>query len=123
MNWIRVLIYGVALWLIPFVVAFLLFEVRTVDRALFESLITVTAVVSAVVLTLAFFRGETRTGLTFGLALGFAWAVISIVLDLPIFLLVFQMSLAEYVVDIALTYVSIPAITTGIAVARRRSGS
>lgn len=53
--------------------------------------------------------------------LGLAWAAVSIVIDLPIFLLVFQMSLPDYTADIALTYLAFPAITTGIALAGQAS--
>lgn len=55
------------------------------------------------------------------LTLGFAWAAISIAIDLPIFLYVFHMALPDYAADIALTYLAFPAITAGIALATRRA--
>jgi hypothetical protein len=117
MNWKRVLGYGVAVWLVPFAVAFVLFGIRDGNRALFESLITVTAVLSAVALALYYFRGAIGVDLRHGLVVGFAWAAISIVIDLPVFLAIFRMTLPDYVADIAITYLAIPAITTGIAIA------
>lgn len=45
-----------------------------------------------------------RCRLREGLTLGFAWAAISVAIDLPIFLYVFHMALADYAADIALTY-------------------
>ena len=117
MNWKRILGYGIVLWLVPFAVAFVLFGVRESNRALFESLITVIGVGCAVGASLLFFRKERVAGLAPGLVLGFAWAAISIAIDLPIFLAVFKMALADYAADIALTYLSFPLITTGIAVA------
>ena len=118
MNWKRVVVYGVVLWLVPFAVAFVLFGVREGNRALFESLITVTGVVTEVVLALLYFRKVERADLAHGLTLGVAWAIISIVIDLPIFLAIFRMPLTDYLADIALSYLSMPAITTGIALAK-----
>jgi hypothetical protein len=60
-----------------------------------------------------------RCRLREGLTLGFAWAAISVGIDLPIFLYVFHMALADYAADIALTYLAFPAITGGIALATR----
>lgn len=117
MNWRRVIVYGVLLWLVPFAISFVLFGLRQDNRALFESLIAVTGVVAAVVGALAYFRNQ-QAGLGRGLGLGLAWAAISIAIDLPFFLIVFDMPLSDYLADIALTYLAFPAITTGIALAR-----
>jgi len=119
MNWKRVVGYGLVLWLVPFLIAFVLFRVRQDNRALFESLITVTGVACAVLASLGYFRDASRPGPAPGLGVGIAWAAISIAIDLPIFLEVFGMSLSEYAADIALTYLAFPAITLGIALARR----
>ena len=118
MNWKRVIGYGIVLWAIPFAVSFLLFPVREANRPLFESLIVVVGVTLAVMAALRYFRETKTVNVGSGLTLGFAWAAISVIIDLPIFLLVFQMGLFEYLADVALTYLSFPAITTGIALAR-----
>jgi hypothetical protein len=118
-NWKRVLGYGVAVWLVPFAVAFVVFGLRDGNRALFESLITVTAVVSEVALAYYYLRRVPRDdGIGNAIVVGAAWAAISIVIDLPIFLLVFRMPLADYIADIAVSYLAIPAITAGMAAAR-----
>lgn len=117
MNWKRTAGYGIVLWLVPFLVAFALFTVRESNRPLFESLITVLGVACAVAASLLFFRNVREIGLGSGLAVGFAWAAISILIDLPIFLGVFGMPLPVYAADIALTYLAFPLITTGIAAA------
>jgi hypothetical protein len=105
------------LWLVPFFVSVVLFGVRQSNRALFESLMTVTGVACAVAASLHFFRNIREAGLLPGLEVGFPWAAISVPIDLPIFLKVFDMPLPEYAADIALTYLAFPLITTGIAVA------
>ncbi|MDP1750333.1 MAG: hypothetical protein Q8L22_12815 [Reyranella sp.] len=117
MNWKRIAGYGIILWLVPFAVAFVLFSVRQNNRPLFESLIAVVGVGCTVAASVYFFRNVEETGLAPGLGVGFAWAAISILIDLPIFLGVFRMPLPEYAADIALTYLAFPLITTGIAMA------
>ena len=74
----------------------------------------------AILAALHYFRDARGVNLSQGLLLGLVWAVISIVIDLPIFLAVFHMSLPDYAADIALTYLAFPAITAGIAVAQGR---
>jgi hypothetical protein len=121
MNWKRVAGYGGMLWLVPFLVALALFDVRQNNRALFESLMTVIGVGCAVTASLHFFRRAGSTGLRAGLEVGLAWAAISVLIDLPIFLRVFGMPLADYAADIALTYLAFPLITAGIAVAMEQA--
>jgi hypothetical protein len=120
MKWRRAVVYGTALWAIPFAVSFGLFRVHETNRALFESLITVIGVTTTVVAALYYQRDARRTNLQEGLLLGVIWAAISVAIDLPIFLAVFRMPLPDYAADIALTYLAFPAITAGIAVAQRR---
>jgi len=122
MNWMRAVGYGLALWAIPFALSFVLFGIHESNRALFESLITVVGVTSAVLAALYYFRDARGVNLSQGLLLGLVWAVISILIDLPIFLAVFHMPLADYAADIALTYLAFPAISAGIAVAQGRDG-
>ena len=82
--------------------------------------LTVLGVALAVIGALYYFRDNRAPDLRQGVVLGFAWAAISIVIDLPIFLAVFQMTLPDYAADIALTYLAFPAVTTGIALAQQR---
>lgn len=118
MKWNRVAGYGLALWFVPFAVSFVLFSIRESDRALFESLITVVGVASAVTGAVLYFRDVEKSDRKAGLLLGLIWAAISIIVDLPIFLWIFDMPLRNYVVDIALSYLAFPAITMGIAAAK-----
>lgn len=121
MDWKRVVSLGVALWLVPFLVAVVLFGVRADNRALFESLITVTGVTCAVAAALWYFHDRAGGGPREGGLLGAAWPAISILIDMPIFLVALQMALPDSVADIALTYLAFPVITTGIALALQQS--
>lgn len=117
MNWQRATVFGILLWLVPFAVAFVLFGIRQDNRALFESIITVVGVFSAVVASVAYFSNR-QPSLGDGVSIGLFWAAVSILIDLPVFLFIFNMPLGEYVADIAVSYLAFPIITTGIAVAK-----
>ncbi len=119
MSWKRVALFGFVLWLVPFAASLALFGLRDGNRALFESLITVVGVWSASMAALIYFRSGAESGLGRGLVVGLAWAAISIAIDLPLFLAVFRMALADYVADIAVTYGAFPAITVAVAAARK----
>lgn len=121
MKWWRVLGLGIGLWALPFLVAFVLFALRETNRPLFESVITVVGVTLAVVASLSYFRDAARPDLRSGLLLGIAWLAISVIIDLPIFIVVFGMSLPKYAADIAVTYLCFPVIAAGIAIAQGRA--
>jgi hypothetical protein len=50
-----------------------------------------------------------------GLVVGVVWLAISVVFDLGMIVAAFAMPLDKYAVDVALSYLMIPAITTAIA--------
>ena len=115
MNWVRIVLYGVALWLVPFALSFALFGIHDTDRSLFESLITLTGVGLAILAAYFNFRDAPHPTLREGLVVGLVWAGISIAIDLPIFLLGFHLGLLNYLEDIALTYLAFPIIAVGVA--------
>ncbi len=109
--------------LIPFVVAFLVFPLRASSRPLFESIMPVTVTITAVFLGVRYFRQVTRDHVREGVLMGLSWLAICILIDAPLMLFggPMQMSLAEYMGDIGLTYVIIPAVTVGIGAALARA--
>jgi hypothetical protein len=63
---------------------------------------------------LIYFLGEGRGSLRDGILLGFGWLMISIVLDLIFFMQgPMKMPFMDYLADIGITYLIIPAITIG----------
>lgn len=66
MRWKRVVVYGLALWALPFALSFVLFGVRESNRALFESSVTVVGVSLAVIAALYFFRDNSAPDLRQG---------------------------------------------------------
>jgi hypothetical protein len=109
-----VLVYGFLIWLIPFVVAVLIFPIHETDRPLFESIMPVTVTLSVVVFSVLYFKRLGDRFLKEGILLGIIWFLMSIAIDLIMFSSgPMKMGTADYFKDIGLTYLIIPFITTG----------
>jgi hypothetical protein len=108
-------LYGFVLWLIPFAAAMVLFQVRNNQRPLFESIMPVVLAICATILADLYWRKVEVHFVREGILLGVVWLVISIVLDLLMFMWgPMRMSLANYMMDIGITYLIYPAITIGM---------
>jgi hypothetical protein len=108
------LVFGFLIWLIPFTVSILIFPLRTSNRPLFESIMPVVVTLCAVVLSILYFRKLGGGFVREGILLGVMWFVISIVIDLLMFMWgPMKMTFAEYMMDIGLTYLVIPTVTIG----------
>jgi len=105
-------LYGFLVWLVPFVVALCISPLRTSARPLFESIMPVVLTLSVVVCLILDFRRLDRNFLREGIVAGLVWLAMSLALDFPMFSAgPMKMSLAEYMMDIGLTYLIIPSIT------------
>ena len=114
-SWKKALLYGVLVWVIPFVVAIFIYPIRTNDRALFESIMPVVLTLSVVSLTTFYFEKTNANFLREGIIVGVVWLGISLALDLLMFVRgPINMSLNDYLKDIGLTYLIIPTITVGL---------
>ncbi len=116
----KALLLGLLVWLVPFVVAFGIFQLKTSWRSLFESIMPVTLAATVTGSALLYFRKTSAPSLREGLLLGLIWWAISLAIDLPLMLSPpISMPPLEYAADIGLTYLMIPILTLGIAAARR----
>jgi hypothetical protein len=107
--------YGFLIWLIPFAAAMALFQVRTTQRPLFESIMPVVLVICGVVFARRYIRRVTARHLQHGLAVGLLWLAMSVALDLPLMLAApIAMTLPDYLMDVAVTYLVYPIITVGL---------
>jgi hypothetical protein len=92
-----------------------LFQVRATQRPLFESIMPVVLVLCGVIFARRYFRRVTSDYWWHGLGLGLLWVVMSVTLDLPLMLAApIAMTLPDYVMDIAVTYLVYPVLTVGI---------
>jgi hypothetical protein len=117
-SWRRAINLGLLVWLIPFLVAFVAFPLKSSWRSLFESIMPLVLAGVVVLSAVLYFRRVRAVSLKEGIWLGALWLVISVVIDLPLMLSPpLNYSITEYAADIGLTYLMIPVITAGIAIA------
>jgi hypothetical protein len=110
------LLYGFLLWLIPFIVAFLIFPLKTSSPPLFESIMPVVLTACVVVFSNLYFKRLEAQFLSEGIILGALWFVVSLGLDLLMFMWgPMQMTFANYMMDIGLTYLIFPIVTIGFS--------
>ncbi|MFH1098614.1 MAG: hypothetical protein V1723_01690 [Candidatus Uhrbacteria bacterium] len=106
--------YGFLVWAMPFVVAFLIFPLRSSDRPFFESIMSVAVTAATVIFTVLYFQTIETSFLKEGILLGAIFFAVSIALDLLMFSRgPMAMSFVEYIKDIGFTYLLIPTITIG----------
>ena len=118
------LLYGFLVWLIPFISGVLLFSVHESNRILFESIMPIIVTVSVVVFAMLYLKKQLSDYLNEGVSLGIVWLVISVVIDLLLFMWgPMKMTFLDYIGDIGLTYLIIPIITVGMgALVEKREG-
>lgn len=120
-SWRKAILFGFMIWLIPFIVAFIAFPLKESWRSLFESVMALTLSIVVVACALRYFSRVKTAFLREDIRLGILWFAISVVIDLPLMLSPpINYTLAEYAADIGLTYLMMPAITVGIALAISR---
>jgi hypothetical protein len=113
---LKIILFGFLVWLIPFLVAFAIFPLRVYMRPLFESIMPLTLTIIVVILAYYYLKNMEVNFVKEGVIIGFAWFIINIAIDLIMFMPAspMQMSFADYMMDIGLTYVMIPVITVGM---------
>lgn len=120
---VKLVLYGFLVWLVPFLVSLIIFPLKSTMNPLFESIMPV--VISATVVTFAFYylKGIKKNIMKEGLMAGVVWIVISLIIDIALFLPAspMQISLNSYLMDIGTTYLMIPIITTGMGVASQNN--
>lgn len=118
-SWKWAIINGVLLWLIPFLAAFPIFPMKDNNPFLFHSILGIVAVTTCIILILHYFKKTGENSVKEGFYLGSIWLAINLALDLPIFLLIFQMPIGSYFSEIGLGYILYPVLTTGFSLATK----
>ena len=115
-KYVKLVGFGFLIWLIPFLVSFVIFPLKTSNRPLFESIMPVVLVFAVMISSVLYFKKIDKDSLKEGILAGVLWFVISLVIDLLLFLTVspMQMSFIDYMTDIGLTYLIILMIPMGI---------
>lgn len=118
-SWGKVIGIGCLVWLVPFIVAFMVFPIHASNRPLFESIMAVAVTGSAVGFGIWYLKNITRDIVIEAVKLGILWFVISVLIDAPLMLLggPMKMTQGQYLSDIGVTYLCIPIVTWGLGYA------
>lgn len=115
-KYLKIVLFGFLVWLIPFLVSFFVFPLKATMRPLFESIMPLVLTIVVIILAYYYLKNLDANYIKEGVLIGIIWFIINIAIDLFIFLppSPMQMSFADYMMDIGLTYVIIPVITIGM---------
>ena len=118
---LRIVLFGVLVWAIPFVLGMLLFPLQTRSPELFNTLMSVAVCAAGSGIGLLLMKKQTEHTRNNAILIGFKWAAICIIIDLPIFMLGLDMGIQHYLSDIGMTYLMLPIILWALARASRIS--
>ncbi|MFA6269524.1 MAG: hypothetical protein WC652_06925, partial [archaeon] len=102
--------YGFILWLIPFLISFLFFDMQgklTASAGLFNSVMSVVIIIVMAVLLLKYTKKISVNYLQESINAGIVWFLMSIILDILILVPMAKIDLGIYFTDIGLGYVVI----------------
>lgn len=118
------LIYGFLLWLIPFVVAIIIFPLKQSKSPLFETVMPIALTVCVVFFAVSYFKKVESSFLSESIKLGIIWFGISLAIDLCMFTWgPMKMSFYNYMTDIGLTYLIFPIATVGFGLLLEQKAS
>jgi len=115
-KYLKIVFFGFIAWLVPLVVSFFIYPLKTAGNPLFESIMPLAITIIVVVLASLYLKNLKTDFIRDGVIIGFAWFIICIAIDLVLFLPPnpMQMSFVNYIEDIGITYLMIPIITIGM---------
>lgn len=123
-KYVKIVIFGILLWLIPFLMGFLFFDQEgnlVISEIFFKSIMIVIGSMFGVIFGVTYFRDIKEDYLKEGVILGIIWLIINWVSDLIMVLIgFFPLSIQKYFLDIGLRYLTMPIYTTGIGYALKQ---
>jgi len=101
--------FGILIWLVTFIVSIIIYPIREDNRVFFESIMPVILTLVVIKSTILFFIKVDKDYFKEGIIAGTVWIIISLILDLMLFIPESQMhiDLSEYFMDIGFTYLII----------------
>jgi len=115
-KYLKIVVFGFLVWLIPFMVSFVVFPLKAIMRPLFESIMPLVLTIVVIILSYHYLKNINADYIKEGLLTGIIWYIINIAIDLVLFMpqSPMHMNFVDYMMDIGLTYLIIPAITIGM---------
>jgi len=104
----RAAVFGLASWVIPFAISFLIFPLKRWNAPLFETLMTLVVMATAGALFPLYFRGR-AVSVREALLAGLLWLAINLTMDYPMFAHgPMKMHASVYYSHIGLAYLTFP---------------
>ena len=112
---LKIVLFGLLVWLIPFMVSFFIYPLKTPMYSWFESIMSVLIAVAAVIFSYFYFKDIGANFVREGVVTGIVWFIIAIVIDLVMFMPAspMHMNFTEYMMTVGVKYLIIPVVTIG----------
>lgn len=117
--WGRRLIAGVLSWLVPFLAAVPFYSrdrTLAIDLVIFKSIMIVVASVTAAILIVWFFKSVSRSYTHEAVITGLVWLAMNWALDAIVLVGILGMAVGDYITQIGIRYLMIPAIVIAAGV-------
>lgn len=123
-SYLKIIIFGIFVWLVPFLVSIFIYPLKTAGSPLFESIMPLVITIMVVILAYSYLKSIKIDLIREGMIIGVIWFIINIAIDLALFLpsSLMQMTLTNYMMDIGITYLMIPVITMGMGYMAENKG-
>jgi len=107
--WKRAALLGLASWVVPFAVSFLVFPLKKSNAPLFETFMALVELITAGALFQRYFSGRAIAARE-AVAVGLLWLAFNLVFDYPMFAFgPMKMQVWTYYSEIGLAYLTFPA--------------
>ena len=120
-NKIKLVLFGIASWLVPFVLSIFFFDSQThklvIDWYLFHSIMVATGSLVGAFLLVKYFEGIRTDYVKEGVKVGITWLLINWILDIAILIPMMGISIPGYFSQIGLGYIVIAVMAISMAVA------
>ena len=120
-NKVKLVLFGIAMWVVPFVASFFFFDPATqkltVDETFFKSIMIVLSSILGACLLVEYFKGVKTNFVKEGILVGAVWLAINWALDILILLPMSRMDIPTYFMQIGIRYLMAPAMSISIAMA------
>lgn len=113
-KYLKIGLFGLLTWLIPFVVGFLFYSPKgqlVINALVFKAIMIVVGSITGAVLLVVYFGKIDKNYLSEGIITGAAWFALNILLDLLILVPMSKMVVGTYFAQIGGQYLTIPTIS------------
>jgi hypothetical protein len=123
-KYAKITLFGLVIWLIPFLVGFLFVDQEgnfIISETFFKSIMIVIGSLVGVTLAVKYFKGIKANFIKEGVILGIVWLIINWIIDLIMVSIgFFPMTIGKYFTDIGLRVLGLPIYTIGLGYALKQ---